>query len=66
MIARIEAQLSVTPCGSSGTALEVGVEDAVEHACRVLGAHEVATEPEELVSDPGEHQIVSTVASSST
>jgi hypothetical protein len=36
-------------------ALQVGVEDAVEHARGVLGARQLAADPVELVGDPGQH-----------
>ena len=55
MIASSASHDSRTP-GVVAAALDVGVEDAVEHARGVLGARELAADPVELVGDPGEHQ----------
>jgi hypothetical protein len=41
-----------------GAALKRGLKDAVEHARGVLGAREVAPEPEQFVGDPGEHLLL--------
>ena len=39
-------------------ALQVGVEDAVEHPRRVLGARQLAADPVQLVGDPGQHRLL--------
>ena len=55
MIASTASQSSGHAGGVVGRPCSVGLEDAVEHARGVLGAREVAAEPEQLVGDPGQH-----------
>ena len=55
MMCMSESHDSVVARPALGPPLQVGLEDAVEQARRLLGAREVAPEPEELLRYPGEH-----------
>ena len=57
MIASTPSQLSAMPA-LARRAGDVGVEGAVEHARGVLGAGQVASQPEQLLGDPGQHQLI--------
>jgi hypothetical protein len=46
------ASIAAPACRNVRPRLDVGVEDAVEHARGVLGARELAADPVQLVGDP--------------
>ena len=56
MIASSASQRQPHAGGVVRAGLQVGVEDAVEHARGVLGAGQLAADPVQLVGDPGEHR----------